>query len=78
MTEMAEMIEEETNGGNRVRSDRLLITGGSENWPSRPSDMSCMKNALECSGLKYGLPNSGSQVNGKSNNLDEEIGKIIQ
>ena len=48
VTEMSEIIEEQTNGRNRVRSDRLLITGGSENWPSRPSDMSCMKmNALE-------------------------------
>ena len=48
VAEMSEMIEEETNGGYRVRSDRLLITGNSENWPSRPSDMSCMKiNALE-------------------------------
>jgi hypothetical protein len=28
-------------------------------------------------GLKYGLQNSDSQVNGKVNNLEKEIGKII-
>jgi len=48
VTEMSEMIEEETNGGNRVKSDRHLIAGNTENWPSRPSDMSSMKiNALD-------------------------------
>jgi len=48
VTKMSEVIEEKTNRGSRVRSDRLFITGGYEDWPSRPSDVSCMKmNALE-------------------------------